>query len=169
MLNGADTESHWRLIYWLQKIYPFSVSEYACPLQQTLLADKAHRALTGSCCLSSLLDGICVFPLLLLLDHVTCQPGGGGGPLTHPFNPLHTSWLKIVYCSQTKGYPAGASGQETASRCRRHRFDPWIRKTPPEEGMATRSSILAWRIPWTGEPGGLWSTGPKESDTTDET
>ena len=29
----------------------------------------------------------------------------------------------------------------------------------PEEGMATHSSILAWRIPWTEEPGGLQSTG----------
>ena len=30
---------------------------------------------------------------------------------------------------------------------------------PLEEGTATHSSILAWRIPWTEEPGGLWSTG----------
>jgi len=29
---------------------------------------------------------------------------------------------------------------------------------PLEEGMATHSSILAWRIPWTEEPGGLQST-----------
>ena len=28
-----------------------------------------------------------------------------------------------------------------------------------EEGMATHSSILAWRIPWTEEPGGLQSMG----------
>ena len=28
-----------------------------------------------------------------------------------------------------------------------------------EEGMATHSSILAWRIPWTEEPGGLWYLG----------
>ena len=28
-----------------------------------------------------------------------------------------------------------------------------------EKGMATHSSILAWRIPWTQEPGGLQSTG----------
>ena len=28
-----------------------------------------------------------------------------------------------------------------------------------EEGMATHSSILGWRIPWTEEPGGLWSIG----------
>ena len=30
---------------------------------------------------------------------------------------------------------------------------------PLEKGMATYSSILAWRIPWTEEPGGLWSMG----------
>ena len=30
---------------------------------------------------------------------------------------------------------------------------------PPEEGKATHSSILAWRIPWTEEPGGLQSVG----------
>ena len=33
------------------------------------------------------------------------------------------------------------------------------REDPLEEGMATHSSILAWRIPWTGEPGGLQSVG----------
>ena len=30
---------------------------------------------------------------------------------------------------------------------------------PLEEGMVTHSSILAWRIPWTEEPGGLQSLG----------
>ena len=30
---------------------------------------------------------------------------------------------------------------------------------PLEKGMATHSNILAWRIPWTEEPGGLQSTG----------
>ena len=37
---------------------------------------------------------------------------------------------------------------------------------PLEKGMATHSSILAWRIPWTEEPGGLQSMGSQESDTT---
>ena len=32
-------------------------------------------------------------------------------------------------------------------------------KDPLEEGMATHSSILAWKIPWTEEPGGLQSMG----------
>ena len=35
-----------------------------------------------------------------------------------------------------------------------------------EKEMATHSSILAWRIPWTEEPGGLSPCGRKESDTT---
>ena len=30
---------------------------------------------------------------------------------------------------------------------------------PPGEGNGTHSSILAWKIPWTGEPGGLHSLG----------
>ena len=37
----------------------------------------------------------------------------------------------------------------------------WVRsldwEDPLEEGMAVHSSILAWRIPWTDEPGGLQS------------
>ena len=35
---------------------------------------------------------------------------------------------------------------------------------PMEKGMATHSSILAWRIPWTKEPGRLQSVSLKESD-----
>ena len=38
---------------------------------------------------------------------------------------------------------------------------------PLEKEMATHSSILAWRIPWMEELGGLQSTGRKESDTTE--
>ena len=34
--------------------------------------------------------------------------------------------------------------------------------------MATHSSILAWRFPWTEEPGGLQSMGSQESDTTEQ-
>ena len=35
----------------------------------------------------------------------------------------------------------------------------WTEWLMPEKGMAIHSSILAWRIPWTGKPGGLQSTG----------
>ena len=38
---------------------------------------------------------------------------------------------------------------------------------PLEKGMATHSSILCWRVPWTEEPGGLQFTGHRESDMTE--
>ena len=40
------------------------------------------------------------------------------------------------------------------------------REDPLENEMATHSSILAWRIPWTEEPGGLQSMGSQELDMT---
>ena len=40
----------------------------------------------------------------------------------------------------------------------------WSQEEPLDEEMATHSSILAWRIPWTEEPGGLSPRGCKESD-----
>ena len=39
---------------------------------------------------------------------------------------------------------------------------------PLEKGMATYSNILAWRIPWTGKPGGLQSLGVSELDMTEQ-
>ena len=50
-------------------------------------------------------------------------------------------------------------------------WETWVRslgqEDPLEKEMATHSSILAWRIPWTEELGELQSTGRKESDTTE--
>ena len=37
---------------------------------------------------------------------------------------------------------------------------------PLEEEMAPPSDILAWEMPWTVEPGGLYSMGSQKSDTT---
>ena len=39
---------------------------------------------------------------------------------------------------------------------------------PLEKGMATHSRILAWKIPWTEEPGGLQSMVCQGSDTTEQ-
>ena len=50
--------------------------------------------------------------------------------------------------------------------------ETWVRsldqEDPLEKGMATNSSIIAWRIPWTEEPGGLQLQGCKESDKTEQ-
>ena len=51
--------------------------------------------------------------------------------------------------------------------------ETWVQSLSQEdhlkEGMATHSSILAWRIPQTEKPGGLQSTGDKESDMAEVT
>ena len=61
-----------------------------------------------------------------------------------------------------KNLPAMQKMQET-----------WVRslggEDSLEEGMTTHSSILAWRIPWTEESGGLQSMGLQESDMTEVT
>ena len=63
----------------------------------------------------------------------------------------------------SKDFPGGARSKEpTANAGDISAFD-WSlgQEDPLEEGMATHSSILAWRIPWTEDPGGLQSIGLK--------
>ena len=51
------------------------------------------------------------------------------------------------------GFPDGSDGKESACNA------GVTRKDPLEKGKATHSRILAWRIPWTEDPGGLQSKG----------
>ena len=68
----------------------------------------------------------------------------------------------LTTCDILWGFPGGASGKEVGCQCRRHKrlgLSPWEHEDPLQEGMATLSSTLAWRIPWTEEPGGLQFIG----------
>ena len=60
----------------------------------------------------------------------------------------------------------------SACSCRRLR-ETWVRslgwEDPLEKEMTTHSSIYAWEIPWTEEPGGLQSMGLQKSDATEHT
>ena len=56
------------------------------------------------------------------------------------------------------GFPGGSSGKESACNAGDLGSIPGLRR-PLGEGMATPSSIPAWRIPWTEESGGLQSMG----------
>ena len=51
--------------------------------------------------------------------------------------------------------------------------ETWVQslgwEDPLEKGTASHSSILAWRIPWTEEPGGLQSVGSQRVNTTEVT
>ena len=60
-------------------------------------------------------------------------------------------------------FPGDTSGKEPACHCRRHETWIWSLgwEDPLEGKMTIHSSILAWRIPWTEETGGLQFTGHK--------
>ena len=60
--------------------------------------------------------------------------------------------------SVVKNLPAMQEPQET-------QVQSLGQEDPLEKGMATHSSILAWRILWTEEPGGLRSNGVAKSQT----
>ena len=57
-----------------------------------------------------------------------------------------------------KGFPYGTSGKKPFLPVQ-NVLEMWVQflgwENPLEEGMTTHSSILAWRIPWTEESGGL--------------
>ena len=60
------------------------------------------------------------------------------------------------------GFPGSASGKEPAYQsrgCKRREVRSLGRANPLGNGMATHSSILAWRIPWAEELEGLQSLG----------
>ena len=62
------------------------------------------------------------------------------------------------------GFPGGSEGKESACNAGDLGLIPGL-EDPLEKGMAIHSIILAWRIPWTEEPGGLQSMGLQRSWT----
>ena len=83
---------------------------------------------------------------LKLRNETFSSCGGKRGKHTH----THTHMM---------GSPGGTSGKEPI--CQGRRQETWVQsrgqEDPLEEGMATHSRILAWRIPWAEEPGRLQS------------
>ena len=79
------------------------------------------------------------------LDHVMLRPG------LENFEHYFASFGASLIAQLVKNLPA--------------MLETWVRsldwEDPLEEGIATHSSILAWRIPWTEEPGRLQSLGLK--------
>ena len=75
-------------------------------------------------------------------------PGSGRSPGEGTGSPLQYSWASLV-AQLVKNLPA--------------MWETWVQslswEDPLEKEMAIHSSILAWKIPWTEEPGGLQSTG----------
>ena len=68
-------------------------------------------------------------------------------------------YVKVSFSSRS----GGAVGEEFACQRRRCRLDFCVWKIPLEEEIATHSCILAWKIPWTEEHGGLQSMGSQRA------
>ena len=119
--------------------------------------------------LPSLLSFLYLIPFFL-----SCflTPSGNFSTLFMNWTPLNTLILFLilerkhsVFCNHSsvvKNLPANAGDIREAGLSL-----GW--EEPSEKGMATHSSILAWRISWTAKHGGLQSGGCKESHTTEHT
>ena len=69
---------------------------------------------------------------------------------------VYTLLAKRLSLLRHMAFPGGASGKELTCQRWRHGFDPWVRIiTWSRNGNPFHSPVLAWRIPWMEEPGGL--------------
>ena len=146
-------------------------SDWAIEQQQRILEKKAPWAKEGACHL------MVFFPLWIrrfirrreLGMEASGLASSGSGPALfrdHVFSlvPLYSVqprhrrkslWLDIIY-TDMQASQVPHSGEESPASARDTGLC-W--EDPLEKEMATHSSILAWRIPWTEEPGGLLSIG----------
>ena len=152
-------------LFWILFCYPLWVwlhpQAFACPVPCVwdalpsnipLLPCFSPLPLRGLCLQTASSDSPC-WPTHLKLYIYTYSPAKS----LPPFSGYFFSLVLILVAQRLKRLPA--------------MWETWVqslgREDPPEKEMATHSSTLAWRIPWTEELGGLQSTGRKESDTTE--
>ena len=118
--------------------------------------DKSNQWITQLC--SRVAGRMRLFLLGLLVDNEWAR---------HLFGPhstikITTKIKNILFNSlscQLKICPGGSDSKESACNAGDLGFDLWVGKISREKKVATQSSILALRIPWTEEPGRLQSTG----------
>ena len=85
--------------------------------------------------------------------------GGGCSWRNTVGSRMGTSWGSVLSALKVRlcGLSRQLNSKEPTCQCSTPGFNPWVEKIPLEKEMATHSSILAWRIPWTEEPGGVQS------------
>ena len=73
-------------------------------------------------------------------------------------SPVFLSLWNYISLGSTSGGSRVKNLPSVQEMCKRPRVRSLGQEDPLKKGLATHSSILAWRIPWTEEPGGLCST-----------
>ena len=124
----------------------------------TLISLPQWRAFktNNSCNKDSYFDFDCDFSLkvqasttIIYYRHYSESHQTFGVEPTGSFLPVRHQW----------GLPCRLSSKEAIYQCREHGFNLQVGKLPLEKETAMHSSVLAWEIPWTEEPGGPQSTG----------
>ena len=75
--------------------------------------------------------------------------------------------LKVSTATATMGFPGGLEVKNLPATHKMQETQVWSLgwEDPLEQGIVTHSSILAWRIPWTEEPGEIQSMESNKSQT----
>ena len=86
---------------------------------------------------------------------------------THVYIHIHVHVHIYIYIYIYTGFPSGSvvKNLPAMQEPQETQVQSLGQEDPLEKGMATHSSILAWRILWTEEPGGLRSNGVAKSQT----
>ena len=102
------------------------------------------------------------------MQNMSCSNQGGS---TRPQKVSNWAKQNIINATAFRGFPSGSVVKNLPAMQEPREAQIWSLSWDNllEEGMAAHSSMLAWRIPWTEEHGGLQSTGHKESDMTEAT
>ena len=98
--------------------------------------------------------------ILIAFPHKENKGKNEKTPPIHNISATEHLGAVLTALDHTEGLPWCLSGKESDCQCRRRKrcgFNPWVRQIPWR--------ILAWRIPWTEEPGGLQITGTKKSQS----
>ena len=75
------------------------------------------------------------------------------------YHPAAVWALMVVLFLTLQGLPWRLSDKEPTCQCRRHRFHPWVKKSPWRRKRQPTPVFLLGKIPWTEEPGRLQSMG----------
>ena len=82
-------------------------------------------------------------------------------PIFKVYKILYEGLFLFIYINIGKGAPLVVQNLPAVQETKEMRVLSLGWADPLEKGMVTHSSILAWRIPWTKEPGGLQTIGSK--------
>ena len=141
---------------------------------RSYLADKIQLLLATVTVLQTVVQKICLLPACVFIESIR---------ILLSVTPLVVQWLKQGVLAPCRGsipgwgirFPYATTRASLVAQTVKNlppmqetRVSSLSRENPLEKGMATYSSILAWRVPWTEERGGLQPVGLQRVEQTEQ-